>query len=104
VEPDSHSIKLSWINSYEYENCSVSYAVAWKDIKDGSRNGSDVTQNNFYVIDSLEACLTLEGSDSALCVNCCESEAAVINVTTLPAGKWHVMCGFMACAYNTSYS
>ena len=76
----------------------------WKDIIDGSRNGSNVTENKDFVIDSLEACVTFEVSVSALDVNCSESEPAIANVTTLPDGKWHVMCSFMSCSYTTSYS
>jgi hypothetical protein len=111
VEADSHTITLSWNNTNEDENCTVSYSIAWKDITDGSRNGSDITANNSYVIHSLEACVTFEVSVSALCINCSESEvncseveAAVTKVATLPDGKWHVMCRYMACAYITSYS
>jgi hypothetical protein len=104
VKAYSHTIKLSWNKSNGDENCTVSYAIAWKDIRDGSRNGSNVTTNNSYVIVSLEACVTFEVSVSALYVNCSESEAAITNVTTLPDGKWHVTCRFMACAYTISYS
>jgi hypothetical protein len=77
--------------SCEDENCNVSYAIAWKDFTDESRNGSNVTEDNVFVIDSLEACVTYEVSVSALCENCSESEAAFKNATTLPFGKWHVM-------------
>ena len=87
LEADSHTITLSWNNTNEDENCTVSYIIAWKDIIDGSRNGSNVTENNVIVIDSLEACVTFEVSVSVLDVNCSESEAAITNVTTLPDGK-----------------
>lgn len=97
--PGTHSIELHWIYSREDENCTVSYAIAWKDFTDESRNGSNVTEDNLYVIDSLEACVTYEVSVSALYVNGNESEAAFTNATTLPVGKWHVMCRFMSCAY-----
>jgi hypothetical protein len=90
VEPNSNSISLSWINPYEEENCSVSYTIAWKGITDASSNGSYVTEDNSFIIGSLEACVTFEVSVSALCVNCSESETEIINVTTLAAGKLHV--------------
>jgi len=138
--PDTHSISLSWIHSNESENCNGSYAIVWEDVADGSRNCSGFLNNNSYVIDNLEACVTFdiydhdvscnESDGSRNCsgfsniityvidnleacvtfdiyvrdVSCNESEAEIKNVTTLPDGKWHVMCRFMACAYTTSYS
>jgi len=97
--PYSDSIRLDWIYSCEDENSTVNYAIAWKDFTDESRNGSNVTENCFYVIEGLVACVTFEISVSALYENGSESEAAFINATTLPVGKWHVMYRFMACAY-----
>ena len=102
LEPDTNSINVSWINPYEEENCNVNYTIMWKDFTDESRNGSDFTENNNYVIDSLEACVTFEVSVSALCVDSGESETETANVTTLADGKWHVMCRF--CTYTTFYS
>lgn len=97
AEPHSHSIQLDW--QCEDGNSIANYTIAWKDFTDESRNGRDVTYNCSYVIESLEACVTFEISVSALYVNGSESEAAFINATTLPDGKWHVMYRFMACAY-----
>jgi hypothetical protein len=83
VETDSHSLKLSWINIHDDENCTVIYVVAWRDITDGGEIGSNITENISFIIDSLEACVTFEVSVSALCVNCCGPESVLINVTTL---------------------
>jgi hypothetical protein len=102
VEPDINSIKLSWINPYEEEKCSVNYTITWKEFTVESRNGSDSTVNDSYVIDSLEACVTYEVSVSALCVESNKTETEIANVTTLADGKWHVMCRF--CTYTTFYS
>ena len=104
VETDSNSIKLSWINSTEDENCTADYTIEWKNITDGKRNGCDITGNKSCVIEGLEACVTFEVSVSALCVNKDVSELGITYVTTLPVGKWQVMCRFMACMYTTSSS
>jgi hypothetical protein len=96
LDADSHSITLSWENTNKKnEKCIASYAIAWN-ITDGSINGSNTTTETFYVIESLEACVTFEISVSALYVNGIVSEPAVTKGTTLPEGKWHVMCRFMA--------
>jgi hypothetical protein len=101
---DSRTIKLSWSNSNEDENCTGNYDIEWKDITDGSRNGSANTTNNTYVIDDLEACITLQISVIVVDESCIDPEPAFINVTRRTDGKWHVICRFMTCACTTSYS
>ncbi|GFG35640.1 hypothetical protein Cfor_03483, partial [Coptotermes formosanus] len=82
-EADSHTIKLRWTKPTENGNCVLRYAIEWKALEDGSRNGSGVTENEFYVIGSLEACETYEVSVSAVNENHNTSEADVTNITTL---------------------
>jgi len=114
VEADSHTITLSWNDTNDAKDCDVSYAIVWKDITDGSKNGCIIATNNSYVIDSLEACVTFNISVSGFCRNCneacetleaadesCEvSEPAIANASTFADGKWHVICRFMVCAFN----
>ena len=122
MEANSHSITLNWTDTNNVDNSNVSYAITWKDITDGSKNGCAIATNNSYVINNLEACVTFEVSVRGLYGTCSEecetfevsvcasyescnvSEAAIGNATTLSDGKWHVMCRFMTCAYTTSYS
>ena len=122
MEPDTHSITLNWTDTNDVDKSTVSYAIAWKDFTNGSKNGCNITTNNYYVIEKLEACVTFEVSVWGLYGNCSEdceifevsvcafnesyniSEAAITNATTLPDGKWAVTCRLMTCAYTTSYS
>jgi hypothetical protein len=104
AEAESHTIKLSWTNPDEEDNFNVRYAIEWKDITDGSKNGNDDTNNRHYDIQNLEACVTFTISVSVVYENGSRSEAAITNVKTLPDGKWHVMYRFMTCTCTTSYS
>jgi hypothetical protein len=84
AEPDSHTINLTWTKPTQNGNCVVHYAIEWKAIADGSRNrNNSFTENEFYVIDNLEACETYEVSVSAVNENNNTSEADVTNITTL---------------------
>jgi hypothetical protein len=87
AEADSHTIKLRWTKPTENGNCVFRYAIEWKALEDGSRNGRSVTENEFYVIDSLEACETYEVSVNAVNENNNTSETDVTNIRTLADGK-----------------
>ena len=86
LEPVSRNIIIRWFNRNGNENCIVNYTINWED---GRREGSGNTTDNYFVIDSLAACVTFEVSVS---VKCSESGTVITyltNVTTLPEGKWH---------------
>jgi hypothetical protein len=102
VEEDSHSIGLNWTNPLENSSCVVAYNIEWKAITEGSRNDSNVTENEFYVIKSLEACVTYEVSVRAR--NTCSntSDAEMKDVTTHTDGKWKLKYRFMAYTWTVS--
>ena len=87
VEEDSHSIRLNWIKPVENGNCAVAYDIEWKAITEGSRTDSNVTEDEFYVIENLEACVTYEVSVRARNSYSNTSDAEMKNVTTRPDGK-----------------
>jgi hypothetical protein len=96
VEEDSHSIELNWIKPVENGNCVVAYDIEWKAITEGSRSDSNVTENEFYVIKNLEACVKYEVSVRARNSYNNTSDAEMMNVTTRPDGKLLLMCWSMA--------
>jgi hypothetical protein len=87
VEADTHTIKLNWTKPSENGSCAVRYAIEWKAIADRSKSGSGVSEYEFYVINSFEACETYEVSVSSLNINNDRSEAESTNITTPADGK-----------------
>ena len=86
VEPGPHNITVIWNTTNADETCIVVYSIVWED---GSRLGCGNTTNNYFVIDSLGACVTYDVTVNVSCVYSGAETKHVPNVTTLPAGKWH---------------
>jgi hypothetical protein len=58
VAADTHTIILTSTTQIKNRSWTMRYAIEWKYVSGGSGSGSGVTENEFYVIDSLDACVT----------------------------------------------
>ena len=86
VVPGPHNLTVIWNNTNADEKFFVIYSIVWND---GRRLGFGITTNNYFVIDSLEACVAYEVTVSVRCVQSGAAMKHVPSVRTLPAGKWH---------------
>lgn len=104
VTEDSHKITLNWTRPSGNDDCDISYGIDWRRaITNESRNHTD-TEEEFCVIEGLDACVMYEVSVTAMIAKNLSSEAEVKNVTTLPDGKWQLICRSLAYTCTSSPS
>jgi hypothetical protein len=88
VTEDSHNITLNWTKPSKNDSCIKHYVIEWKaTIYENSSSGNDITEEEEFVIEGLEACVNYEVSVRAVDNNTNISEPEVKNVTTLTDGR-----------------
>jgi hypothetical protein len=88
VTEDSHGLTLNWTKSNESDACIKHYVIEWKaTVYENSSRGCNITKEESYIIEGLEACVNYEVSVTAVSSNDNISEPEVRNVTTLTDGK-----------------
>ncbi|XP_021940595.1 receptor-type tyrosine-protein phosphatase H-like isoform X2 [Zootermopsis nevadensis] len=81
--PSSHNISLTWKKPIIDVNCVKLYVISWKPNINGNTASKNVTSEEFFVIDGLDACVEYEVSVTAVNANNGSSEAEVQNITTV---------------------
>jgi hypothetical protein len=88
VTEDSHDLILNWTKPSESDACIERFVIEWKPIVyENSSKSSNITTEEFFVIEGLEACVDYEVFVMAMDKNNNISEPEVRNVTTLTDGK-----------------